>query len=170
MAARNYFDTAPTPARNQFVTPGGAIGGPLKQNRLFGFAAVEGLRAEQDRFHPFLDNLGIYGPSSNPFADFSLREQDRYLQQLAASADPNIRRIGGALRETLTTANYAGTMRMLREASGSITARDRRQFYTGRLDSQLSGRDAVTVRFSAFRAHTDSSFIAPTPMAAESAG
>jgi hypothetical protein len=170
MAARNYFDTAPTPAHNQFVAPGGAIGGPLKQNRLFGFAAVEGLSAEQDRFHSFLDNPAVDGPSSNPLAGITQRAQDQYLLQLAASADPNIRRIGGTLRETLTTANYAGTMRMLRDASGATTARDRRQHYIGRLDSQLNGRDVVTARFSAFRAHTDSSFIAPTPMAAESAG
>ncbi|HXT32600.1 MAG TPA: TonB-dependent receptor, partial [Vicinamibacterales bacterium] len=41
--ARNYFDTAEKPdfTRNQF---GGALGGPLQQNRLFYFAGYEGLR------------------------------------------------------------------------------------------------------------------------------
>ena len=41
--ARNYFDVAGKPdfTRNQF---GGAIGGPIRQNRLFYFAGYEGLR------------------------------------------------------------------------------------------------------------------------------
>jgi hypothetical protein len=41
--ARNYFDVAGTPdfTRNQF---GGAIGGPLRENRLFYFFGYEGLR------------------------------------------------------------------------------------------------------------------------------
>jgi hypothetical protein len=41
--ARNYFDVAGKPdfTRNQF---GGAIGGPVRQNRLFYFAGYEGLR------------------------------------------------------------------------------------------------------------------------------
>jgi carboxypeptidase family protein/TonB-dependent receptor-like protein len=41
--ARNYFDTGEKPdfTRNQF---GGALGGPLQQNRLFYFAGYEGLR------------------------------------------------------------------------------------------------------------------------------
>lgn len=169
MASRNYFDTSATP-HNQFVTLGGNIGGPLRRNRLFGFVAIEGLRAEQDRFHPFLDSLEVYGPTSNPLASISLREQERYLQQVAASSDPNIRRIGTALRQTLTATTYPGPMRLLQDASGAITARDWRQYYIGRIDYQSNTRDVVNVRFSAFRARTDSSFVAASPMTAESAG
>ena len=170
MAARNYFAKSSDQPHNQFVTPGVTIGGPLRRDRLFGFFAFEGLRAEVDRFHAFVDNVDVAGPSANPLASIASREQDRYLQQLAASSDPNIRRIGGALRQTLTTANYAATMDMLRSASGAVTARDRRQFYTGRVDAQPSGRDALTVRVTSFRPRTDSSFIAPSPLTAESAG
>jgi hypothetical protein len=170
MSARNYFDRDPEQSRNQFVTPGFVIGGPVRRDRLFGFFAVEGLRAEQDRFHSFLDNLDIYGPTSNPLASIAMREQEGYLQQLAGSSDPNIRRIGAALRQTLTTTNYAATMGILQAASGTVPARDRRQHYTARVDAQPGKRDFIMLRATSFLAHTDSSFIAPSPMSAESAG
>jgi hypothetical protein len=170
MAAHNYFADPTRPSHNQFVTPGFTVGGPVLRGRLFGFAAVEGWHADQDRFHAFIDGVDIGGPTPDARASSFSRAQDRYLQALALSSDANIRRIGGALRQTLTTTNYPATVRMLQEASGAVTAHDRRQFYTGRIDGRRGGGDLVTVRVTSVVADTDSSFIAPAPLTAETAG
>lgn len=169
LAARNFFDHDPVRAYSQTITPGATLGGPVRRDHLFAFLAVEGLVAEQARFHPFLDSVEVYGPTSNSFASISLREQDRYLNKLSASPDANIRRIGANLRQALTTTTYAATVQMLRDASTTTVARDHRQYYTARLDYQSAGRDRVMLKVTSFRPRTDSSFIAATPTTAESA-
>ena len=170
LAARGYFDPPESSAYFQTVTVGATLGGPLVRNRLFGFGAYEGWRADRTRSKPYLDNVEIYGPTSTPSASIGLRSQEAYLARLAASSDPNVRRIVANLRQALTTTNYPATMALLRQNSGDITAKDRRHYTMGRVDYESDRGDTITGRFTSFRSTTDGSFTVDAPLQAPSNG
>src|SRR5262249_15841820 len=170
LAARNYFDPAGPSPFLQTITGGGTFGGPLLKNRLFGFAAYEGWKADRARTTPYLDNLEVYGPTSNPQATAALRAQQTYLDRLAASGDPTLQRVGVSLRRTLTTTNFPSTMQLLRDNSTAWTARDRRHYVMGRADYYPSGNDAITGRVTSFHSTTDQSFTITNHLSAPSNG
>ena len=163
MAAGNAFDPPGASDFFQTWTAGGTVGGPIVRNRAFGFAAYEGWKADRSIAKPFVHSLEVRGPTANPSASVNLRAQESYLAQLAAAADPDLRRIGGALRSQLSAPTFPATMRLLHENSVDTTVRDRRQYLTARVDSQATARDMLTARFTHFRSTTDSSFVTPNP-------
>lgn len=170
LAARNYFDPPGLTPFSQTVTGGGTLGGPLVRNRLFGFVAYEGWKADRARSTPYLDNVEVYGPTANPQASVTLRTQQTYLNQLAASSDSNLQRIGATLRQTLTATNFPVTMQLLRDNSTAWTAKDRRHYWMGRADYYPSNRDTITGRLTGFHSTTDASFTVDNPLSAPSDG
>lgn len=168
LAARNYFDHLPKEARDRFIAPGGSLGGPIRTDRAFFFAAYEGWKGDRARYKPFLESPEIYGPTSSAVASIGLREQERYLQLLAGSGNPNLQRIATSLRQALTTTSFPGTMRMLTENNGTLTAGDRRNNLVTKVDLKGGDRDSVTLRYSTQVAHTDFSFVADEPRLAPS--
>jgi outer membrane receptor protein involved in Fe transport len=131
--AKNFFDPAdkeiPAFKRNQF---GGAIGGPIRKDKTFFFAAYESL----------IERLGVTGVSAVPDAD---ARQGRlpggravtlhpaipaYLQTFFPL--PNGRNLGGGVAEYLFTESQPTN----------------EHFVQGRIDHQLSSRDTVWGRYT----------------------
>lgn len=135
MDARNYFDDGDVPPfkRSQF---GGSIGGPLVRNKLFYFGAYEGLRerlarttlarlpnqAARDGYLPDgaggLTFVGVH-PLAKPYLD-------------ALFPIPNGRDFGDGTAE-------------LAHATEDPTDED---FFVGKIDWTISGKDSALVRFS----------------------
>ena len=67
--------------------------------------------------------------------------QTAFLARMAASADPNIQRIGGLLRGQLTTTSYASTMALLRRDEGTFTDGSRNHQFSTKVDYQISSND-----------------------------
>jgi outer membrane receptor protein involved in Fe transport len=131
--AKNFFDPAdkeiPAFKRNQF---GGAIGGPIRKDKTFFFAAYEAL----------IERLGVTGVSNVPDAD---ARQGRlpgrppgalhpaipaFLQTFFPL--PNGRNLGGGVAEFLFTESQP----------------TKEQFVQGRIDHQLSSRDNLWGRYT----------------------
>lgn len=119
--ARNFFDTGDVPPfkRNQF---GGSIGGPIKKNKTFFFGSYEGMRQDlgvSRRFAvPTAAKRAQAVPSVKPYVD---------LYPL-----PNGPDLGG------------GTAFYIRNASDSAVD----DFFTMRVDHQLSAKDSIFARYS----------------------
>jgi outer membrane receptor protein involved in Fe transport len=131
--AKNFFDPAdkeiPAFKRNQF---GGAIGGPIRKDKTFFFAAYESL----------IERLGVTGVSAVPDAD---ARQGRLPGGRAVTLHPSIpaylqtffplpngRNLGGGVAEYLFTESQPTN----------------EHFVQGRIDHQLSSRDTVWGRYT----------------------
>ncbi|HWP43974.1 MAG TPA: TonB-dependent receptor, partial [Blastocatellia bacterium] len=119
--ARNFFDPGEVPEfrRNQF---GGTIGGPIKPNKTFFFGSYEGLR----------ETLGV----SRRFAVPTVATRARAVPSVRPYVDlyplPNAEDLGN------------GTAFYIR--SDSDKTRD--DFFTGRIDHQISSKDTLFGRYT----------------------
>ena len=119
--ARNFFDPGDVPPfkRNQF---GGSIGGPIITNKTFFFGAYEGLR----------ERLGVSRRFAVPTAATRARAVPSVRPYVNLYPLPNGQDLGN------------GTAFFVR--SGSDKTRD--DFFTGRIDHQLSSHDSFFGRYT----------------------
>lgn len=140
-AARDPLNAGGRKAFEQRVSPGLTLGGPLVKNRAFFFTSFEALKYDLARVRSYTSNASLLAPTG---------AQAAYLQTLrsGAGATDATRRIADSLQATLATANYPGTMQILRQSEGQFTAPSRKYNWTTRLDHNAGERDFINGRFT----------------------
>lgn len=143
--ARNPFDFNPTRkspfSRQQY---GGSLGGPVRRDKTFFFAAVERFTQDETTFVNLLNNPNIFQITPSQAQLFN------YLATTPFAA------LATSLRGTLTTtsANFPRTVNLFNSASGQFPFESSQTNFSARLDHNFSDRDTAYVRFNL----NDSSF------------
>lgn len=149
--ATNYF--APRTEEKAFeqdFATGFSLGGPVVKNRLFVFTAYEFVKNGTPQFRNYAYTDAAKGIRSNA-------AQRSYVNQLAASGDPELQNIAGQLQFSLDPANFPNTTNLLVPNTGAFNDWKKYHNWMTRLDYQPTANDAITFRFS-FK-HDDSSYM-----------
>lgn len=137
--ARNPFDFNPAGKspfnRQQF---GGSLGGPIKQDKTFFFAAIERFSQEETTFVNLLNNANIFRITSSQATLFD------------ALVGTPFAPLATSLRGTLTTtsANFPRTINLFNSASGQFPFESSQTTFSTRFDHNFSERDTAYIRFN----------------------
>ena len=137
--ARNPFDFNPdgkSPfSRQQF---GGSLGGPIKEDKTFFFAALERFSQDETTFVNLLNNANIFQITPS---------QANLLNFLATTP---FAALATGLRGTLTTtsANFPRTINLFNSASGQFPFESSQTTFSTRFDHNFSERDTAYIRFN----------------------
>jgi hypothetical protein len=137
--ARNPFDFNPdgkSPfSRQQF---GGSLGGPIKQDKTFFFAALERFSQDETTFVNLLNSANIFQITSSQASLLN------YLTTTPFAA------LATGLRSTLTTtsANFPRTINLFNTASGQFPFQGSQTTFSTRFDHSFSQRDTAYIRFN----------------------
>ncbi|HYN84381.1 MAG TPA: TonB-dependent receptor [Pyrinomonadaceae bacterium] len=135
--ARNPFDFNPTGkspfGRQQY---GGSLGGPVRRDKTFFFAAVERFGQDETTFVNLLNDPSIFQITSSQAALFNF---------LAATP---FAPLATALRGALTTTNFPRTVQLFNSASGQFPFESSQTTFNARLDHNFSERDTAYLRFN----------------------
>ncbi|MCW5970688.1 MAG: TonB-dependent receptor [Blastocatellales bacterium] len=135
--ARNAFDFNPSGQspfnRQQF---GGSLGGAIKRDKSFFFAAFERFSQEETTFVNLLNDPNIFQITD------SQRNLFDYLNTTPFAA------LSGALRSALTTTNYPGTIDLFTRSSGQFPFDSHQNQFSVRLDHNFSDRSSGYLRFN----------------------
>jgi hypothetical protein len=138
--ARNAFDFNPdgqSPFNRQQY--GGSVGGPVKQDKTFFFAAVERFSQERTAFVNLLSDPAIFQPTTSQTALFN------YL-----SGVPQFAPVAAGLRGALTTtaAAYPRTIQLFTNASGQFPFDESQTQFSTRFDHNFSDKSTGYLRFN----------------------
>lgn len=138
--ARNAFDFNPngqSPFNRQQY--GGSIGGPVKTDKTFFFAAVERFSQERTSFVNLVSDPTIFQPTTSQTALFN------YL-----SGVPQFAPVAAGLRAALTTtaAAYPRTLQLFNSASGQFPFDESQTQFSTRLDHNFSDKSTGYLRFN----------------------
>ncbi|HEV2826239.1 MAG TPA: carboxypeptidase regulatory-like domain-containing protein [Pyrinomonadaceae bacterium] len=137
--ARNPFDFNPSGkspfSRQQF---GGSIGGPIKQDKSFFFAALERFSQDETTFVNLLNSASIFQITPSQATLFD------------ALVGTPFAPLAVALRSTLTTtsANFPRTINLFNSASGQFPFESSQTTFSTRFDHNFSQRDTAYIRFN----------------------
>lgn len=148
-SARNAFDTI-NPGKassDRSYFPGFSLAGPIAKNKLFFYTIYERNVVDAARFRSYISD-----PLTRPNA-----AQNTLLNQLDASADPNVRRISTNLRAALTTTatSYPKIFKLLQDSSGVFNGLARLNTWSTRVDYQATKLDTINARFILTRNFTN---------------
>lgn len=147
LAARERFIPSFIPANGrvyqQQAYPGFTLGGPIIKNKAFIFTNYERQKLDLPRPRSYTNNSQL-----QPTAP-----QAAVLARLAASTDPNVRRVGAIVGGALTTsaATFPRTYNLLAANEGIINAPSRFNNFVTRVDFNISDRDTLSGRFTMAR-------------------
>lgn len=134
--ARNYFD----PGKSAFTRAqsGATIGGPLRRDKSFLFAAYERLDRQETGFVPILQDRGAFS-SLTP-------SQQQLFNFMAASGNPQLAGVAAAARQALTPALSARVMGLFDRNSGAFPFSEDTQNFSVRFDHRFSDAHSLYVR------------------------
>lgn len=136
--ARNYFD----PGKSAFTRAqsGATIGGPLRRDKSFLFAAYERLDRQETGFVPILQDKTAFTtltPSQQQLFGF-----------MATSGNPQLAGVAVAGRAALTPANYPRVVSLFDTNSGTFPFSEDTQSLSVRFDHRFSDAHTMYVRAS----------------------
>lgn len=137
--ARNPFDFNPSGkspfSRQQY---GGSVGGPIKRDKSFFFAAVERFSQKETTFVNLLNSASIFQITSSQATLFN------YLAGTPFAA------LATSLRSTLTTTstNFPRTVNLFNNASGQFPFESSQTTFSTRFDHNFSQHDTGYIRFN----------------------
>jgi hypothetical protein len=136
--ARNYFD----PSKSAFTRAqyGATFSAPVRRDRTFLFAGFERLDRNETVFVPILQDRSAFSrltPSQQQLADY-----------FDIAPVPQLRPLGGALRQALITENYPSTLALFNRNSGNFPFGEGVSQFSVRLDQHFSENDRFFLRGS----------------------
>lgn len=137
--ARNPFDFNPSGkspfSRQQF---GGSVGGPIKRDKTFFFAAVERFSQDETTFVNLLNSASVFQITPSQATLFD------YLATTPFAA------LAAGLRGTLTTtaAAFPRTVNLFNSANGQFPFESSQTTFSTRFDHNFSERDTAYIRFN----------------------
>ncbi|HEX5705717.1 MAG TPA: carboxypeptidase regulatory-like domain-containing protein [Pyrinomonadaceae bacterium] len=135
--ARNPFDFNPSGkspfGRQQY---GGSIGGPIKHDKTFFFAAVERFSQDETTFVNLLNDPNIFQITASQASLFNF---------LAATP---FAPLATGLRGSLTTTNFPRTVQLFNDASGQFPFESSQTTFNARFDHNFSERDTAYLRLN----------------------
>jgi hypothetical protein len=140
-------------AFNQSLYMGGSIGGAIKKDKLFFFAAYERERLDTPFFNfivntPQAQGISFPGLGQNCAAQFAGKAPDQvcYINALKTSGDPFLVGFANGITPGLTPVNNPQLAQILNRDNGVFNTPDRLHNAVVRLDYQASSRDSVNLR------------------------
>lgn len=126
--ARNYFD----PSKSAFtrVQAGATLGGALKKDKTFFFAAYERLNRRETNFVPLLQDRTVFGRVTP--------SQDQLFSALERSGNATLAGLARTGRQTLTPGNNAAVNRLFNSNSGTFPFKENLNTISLRLDHRWS--------------------------------
>jgi hypothetical protein len=138
--ARNYFDPTEDGAAYTRTQAGATLGGPIKKDKLFAFAALERLDRQETSFVTILQDRSVFNrltPSQQALFDFFNLSGIPQFQVLAQQ--------GAAL---LLPANYPRTIALFDQNSGNFPFGEDSTQLLARIDANTSERNHLFLRFN----------------------
>ena len=129
--ARNYFD----PVKSSFTRAqyGATLGGAIRKDKTFYFAAFEGLDRHETAFVPILQDR-------TPFYSLT-KSQTNFVNFFLGLDDPQFVSIGRQLQTALVPANNPDTLRLFEQNSGEFPFSETNYQGSIRLDHQFNEKD-----------------------------
>ena len=149
--ARNSFDPTDDGAAYTRTQAGATVGGPLRTDRTFGFAAFERLDRNETSFVPILQDRSAFSrltPSQQQLADF-----------FNASGVPQLRVLAAQAAAALIPANYPRTIELFNRNSGSFPYAEENTQLLTKIDHRFSDRQNSFLRFNLSRNYSDNALL-----------
>lgn len=134
--ARNYFD----PGKSAFTRAqsGATIGGPLRRDKSFIFAAYERLDRQETGFVPILQDKSAFTTLTT--------SQQQLFGFMAASGNPQLAGVAAAARAALTPALNPRVVNMFTTNSGTFPFSEDTQNFSARFDHRFSDSHSLYMR------------------------
>lgn len=137
--AHNYFDFSPHGAPFNRQQYGGSVGGPIRKDKTFFFAAVEDFHQTEANFINLLQDKSEFQVTPSQAALFNFLDGGTPFGGASA-----------ALRGALTTSpvNYPRTVKLFKDATGQFPFDSNQTTFASRLDHTFGARDYGFARFN----------------------
>jgi hypothetical protein len=149
--ARNYFDPVEGGSAYTRSQAGGTIGGALKKDRTFGFAAFERLDRNETSFVPILQDRSAFSRLTS--------SQQQLVDFFNASGVPQLRGLAAQAQAALTPANYPRTVALFDNNSGSFPYSENNTQFLAKLDHRFSERHSSFLRFNLSNQYSENALL-----------
>jgi len=138
--ARNYFDPAKDGSAYTRQQAGATLGGPLKKDKTFFFAAFERLDRHETSFVQILDDKSAFGKLTG--------SQQQLVDFFNASGVPLLRGLAQQASAALITNNYPSTLALFNRNSGTFPFSEDNTQLLLKVDHRFSTNHSAFLRFN----------------------
>lgn len=149
--ARNYFDPVDGGSAYTRTQAGATLGGPLRKDKTFFFAAFERLDRHETSFVPIIDDRSAFSRLTN--------SQQALFDFFRASGVPLLQGLAQQATAALTTTNYPRTIALFDANSGSFPFSEANTQFLGRLENRFSDRHTASLRFNFTKDYSENALL-----------